>query len=186
MTSQAIWSDTVMVSQIPETGLHREIVADEAVRAELARIGGLREVTEARGVFDLAHVGGERVRVTGRVTARIGQTCVVTLDPMTAEIDEPIDLEFAPPEVAETQAKAASHGSDDDDQPEPPETIANGTIDLGELAAEYLFLGVDPYPRKPGAVFEAPNTPPDPEDHPFAALKALKARSGAGDGEGNS
>jgi hypothetical protein len=35
-------------------------------------------------------------------------------------------------------------------------------------------LGVDPHPRKPGAVFDLPVIPDDPEDHPFAALKALK------------
>ena len=48
-------------------------------------------------------------------------------------------------------------------------------IDLGRLATDALLLGVDPYPRKPGAVFDLPVTADDPEDHPFAALKALKA-----------
>jgi hypothetical protein len=38
-----------------------------------------------------------------------------------------------------------------------------------------LYLAVDPYPRKPGAVFETVVEAADPEDHPFAALKALKA-----------
>jgi hypothetical protein len=45
-----------------------------------------------------------------------------------------------------------------------------------------LYLAVDPYPRKPGAVFEPVVEAADPEDHPFAALKALKAepkKSGA-------
>jgi hypothetical protein len=58
--------------------------------------------------------------------------------------------------------------------PDPPEPIVNGVIDLGRLATDALFLGVDPYPRKPDAVFEVPVVPPDPEDHPFAALKALQ------------
>jgi hypothetical protein len=38
-----------------------------------------------------------------------------------------------------------------------------------------LYLAVDPYPRKPGAVFEPMVEVADPEDHPFAALRALKA-----------
>jgi hypothetical protein len=33
---------------------------------------------------------------------------------------------------------------------------------------------VNPYPRKPDAVFEPVVEVADPEDHPFAALKALK------------
>ena len=36
---------------------------------------------------------------------------------------------------------------------------------------------IDPYPRKPDAVFEPPVVAADPEDHPFAALKALKAEA---------
>ena len=38
----------------------------------------------------------------------------------------------------------------------------------------FLILGIDPYPRKAGAVFEPVNAPPAPEDHPFAGLSALK------------
>jgi len=39
-----------------------------------------------------------------------------------------------------------------------------------------LYLAVDPYPRKPGVVFEPVVEVADPEDHPFAALRALKAK----------
>ena len=42
------------------------------------------------------------------------------------------------------------------------------------MATDALLLGVDPYPRKPGATFEPPAVPADPEDHPFAALKVLR------------
>ena len=42
------------------------------------------------------------------------------------------------------------------------------------IATEFLLLGIDPYPRRPDAVFELPVVAPDPEDHPFAALKALQ------------
>jgi hypothetical protein len=69
-----------------------------------------------------------------------------------------------------------------EDTPDPLEAIENGIIDLGRLATDALYLGVDPYPRKPDAVFEPLVEVPDPEDHPFAALKALKVapkKSGA-------
>ena len=36
---------------------------------------------------------------------------------------------------------------------EPPDEIVNGQIDLGALTAEFLALGLDPYPRKPGVDF---------------------------------
>ena len=47
-------------------------------------------------------------------------------------------------------------------------------IDLGDYVVEHLALEIDPFPRRPGAVFEAPE--PLPETSPFAALKALKPR----------
>ena len=43
----------------------------------------------------------------------------------------------------------------------------------GAVATEFLLLGLDPYPRKPGAVFDAPPAD-DPASRPFAALAALK------------
>ena len=56
---------------------------------------------------------------------------------------------------------------------DPPEALRDGVIDLGAVATEFLLLGIDPYPRKPGAVFDAPPAG-DPASHPFAALAALK------------
>ena len=62
----------------------------------------------------------------------------------------------------------------DEEIPDPPEPIVNGVIDLGRLATDALFLAIDPYPRRLDAVFEPPVVAADPEDHPFAALKALR------------
>ena len=37
---------------------------------------------------------------------------------------------------------------------DPRDPIMNGQIDLGALAAEFLALNLDLYPRKPGVTFE--------------------------------
>ena len=59
---------------------------------------------------------------------------------------------FAPSEQIPELAEPAD--SDDDYQMvEPPEPIENGVIDLGRLAADVIYLAIDPYPRKEGAVF---------------------------------
>ena len=117
------------------------------------------------------------MHVAGRVQARVGQTCVVTLDPIENDIDEAIDLIFAPPEQIPALADLVDEAAESDAEiPDPPEPIVDGIIDLGRLATDALFLAIDPYPRKPDAVFEPPAVPDDPEDHPFAALKALQAR----------
>lgn len=169
------WSVPIAVPQIPDTGLHRDLEADQAARIAMAEAAGLREILSASASFDVARNSGDRFHVTGRVRARIGQTCVVTLDPIENDIDEPIDLMFAPPEQIPVPLglvdEAAEAGSQ---SPDPPEPIENGIIDLGRLATDVLFLAIDPYPRRPDAVFKPVVAAADPEDHPFAALKALK------------
>ncbi|MBR0705047.1 YceD family protein [Bradyrhizobium liaoningense] len=171
------WRAPVIVAHIPDTGLHRELEASAAERQAMAELAGLREVLSAHASFDVVPKSGGRIQVTGQVRARIGQTCVVTLDPIESEIDEEVDLTFAPEAEARRLADLIEEGRDDEEPPEvvdPPEAIINGVIDLGRLATDALFLAIDPYPRKEGAVFEAEVVAPDPEDHPFAALKALQ------------
>jgi uncharacterized metal-binding protein YceD (DUF177 family) len=172
------WSVPVIVAQIPDTGLHREIEADRATRDAMAAVAGLREILSASASLDLTLEKAGRVHVAGRVRARVGQTCVVSLDPIENDIDEAIDLIFAPPEQIRELAELVDEAAESDTEiPDPPEPIVNGVIDLGRLATDALFLGIDPYPRRPDAVFEPMIESPDPEDHPFAALKALQPRA---------
>jgi hypothetical protein len=169
------WSVPVVVAQIPDTGLHRDIEAGPAIREAMAAIADLREIVSASASLDVTPKGGGRFQVAGRVRARIGQTCVVTLDAIENDIDEAIDLIFAPPEqIPELSGLVDEAAESDDDIPDPPEPIEHGIIDLGRVATDALFLGIDPYPRRADAVFEAPVVADDPEDHPFAALKALQ------------
>jgi uncharacterized metal-binding protein YceD (DUF177 family) len=169
------WSVPVAVENIPETGLHIEIEAPAEARAVLAALAGLRELPQLTAVFDLTRQG-EGVHVAGRVGARVGQTCVVTLEPIENRLEEALDLRFAPvaePSATDSEAKGAKAHD------EPPEPLVGGMVDLGAVATEFLLLGIDPYPRKADAQF----TPPAGSDsgaHPFAALAALKKRLGGG------
>jgi Large ribosomal RNA subunit accumulation protein YceD len=177
MKSADPWRVPVVVAQIPDTGLHRAFEASDATRAAMADVAGLREVTSASAAFDLTLKSGGRVHVTGEVRARIGQTCVVTLDPIENEINEEIDLMFAPSEQIRSLSALVDEAaqSEDEEVPDPPEPIIDGVIDLGRLATDALFLAINPYPRRPDATFERPAEIIDPADHPFAALKALQS-----------
>lgn len=175
------WRAFVPVTQIPERGLHRDIEADQAAREAMAEAAGVRELLAAHASFDLTPQSGGRVHVTGRVQAKVGQTCVVTLDPIENDIDEEVDLIFAPPEqIPELAETPDDEGGVAIEMEDPQEPIENGIIDLGRLATDVLYLAIDPYPRKPGAVFEPQVTVADPEDHPFAALKGLQIDGGRG------
>lgn len=168
------WRVPVAVAEIPELGLHREIEAGLIERKSMAEVAGLREIALANAALDLTPMGGGRFHVGGHVRARVGQTCVVTLEPIENEIDEPIDLVFAPPEQIPDLAELVDEANEEVETPDPPEPIVDGIIDLGRLATDALFLAIDPYPRRKDAVFEPPVEPADPDAHPFAALKALQ------------
>lgn len=180
MGKETAWHAPLILAQVPETGLRVTIEADKTARAAMAQAAGLRHVTRASASFDIAPRAGDSFQVTGRVQGSVGQACVVTLEPLENEIDEAVDVSFAPQTVVQSGEAAGkrrgSDGNEEDEVRDPPEPIVKGQIDLGRLAQEFLFLGIDPYPRKDGAAFDVPETPPDPEDHPFAALKELKGK----------
>ncbi len=155
------------------TGLHIEAEAPAEVRAQLVKLANLRDLPHLSAVFDLTRRGGG-VHVAGQVKARVGQTCVVTLEPLENDLDEPIDVLFAPPLDAAAKDDGADHKAGDE---EPPEPLIEGKVDLGAIATEFLLLGIDPYPRKAGAEFAAVKTADD-SARPFAALEALKKRLG--------
>src|SRR4051812_47777290 len=139
------WSVAISVDKIPETGGHYELTADLAAREAVARAAGVRQVEHLDAVFELTRRGADVV-AKGEVRARVGQTCVVTLEPIESDIRESVDLVFAPPSEF-----AVAHQRRD----EPLEQLENGIIDLGAVATEFLMLGLDPYPRKPGVQFAA-------------------------------
>jgi hypothetical protein len=59
------------------------------------------------------------------------------------------------------------------DQPEP---LTNGIVDLGEVAAQFLAISMDPYPRKEGVDIEEFVEEEEAEEkpNPFAKLAGLK------------
>lgn len=84
------------------------------------------------------------IRVTGQVTAAGDQACVASGDPVPFRLAETVALRLAEaPDGGEIELAA------DDLDVEP---LAGDIVDLGEIAAQALALGLDPYPRRPGSV----------------------------------
>jgi hypothetical protein len=165
------WSIPVRLQDVPEEGLKVAAVADAATREYVAKLAGVDAVLRLEARFDVVPRGQAGLAVSGNVVARVRQTCVLTLDPVENNIDEPVAATFANagataiPEAGETIVAA-----DDDD---PPEPLIDNRADLGRLATEFLVLAVDKYPRKPGAEFQ-PTVVGDAGGSPFDALAVLK------------
>ena len=167
------WSVPQKADLIAETGMRRDIAASADICAAVAVLAAVREVSDLKASFELSRAG-EVVHVTGRVTAKVGQNCVVSLEPIETAVDEPIDVLFAP---APAEGSATGDERRRKTEDEPPEPLVDGTIDLGAIATEFLILGIEPYPRKEGVAFAPPDV--DTEiPHPFAALQALKKPPG--------
>ncbi len=76
----APWRVPLVAEMVAATGQRVELVADDAVRAAVAELAGLRDLPRLEAQFDIARRGETGLHVTGLVSATVGQTCVVTLD----------------------------------------------------------------------------------------------------------
>ena len=130
--------------------------------AALATDFGIPAIRDLVGRF---RVGGtlENLTVTGSVEAVVTQICTVSLDAFEAPVRETVDVTFTDGEIP------TGHDAEEIDVPDP---IVNGRVDFGLLTAEFLAMGLDPYPRKPGVTFAEPE--PDADGAPLAGLRALQ------------
>jgi hypothetical protein len=165
----APWQVPVARDDIEETGQHFALAANAEERAAVARMAGLRDLSRLQADFDVTRQGAG-LHVSGRVSATVGQNCVVTLEPLVNEVEEQVDLLFMPPPPSPEDLGDVVHNDEPAEAKwDEPEPLIGGVVDLGAIATEFLILGLDPYPRKPGAIFEPPQER-GPDESPFAAL----------------
>ena len=156
--------------------VRRRWVPDEAVRAAIAGRVGLKALPELEAELEM-RPWMDGCEVTGRFRARVTQVCGVTLEPFDQPADGEIELRLVPagsPNLPDDPAAGEVEISLE--SPDPPEPLEGDAVDLYALVEEHLALEIDPFPRRPDAVFDW--APEDREDSPFAALKALKPPNG--------
>ncbi len=159
-------SRPIEVGRLPRGRAEVTVEADPQECAALARDFGIPAVRDLIGRFVLTGTLS-RLTVTGVIEAVATQVCTVTLEPFESQIREPVDVVFSDAPPPEEPEDGPPEGA-----PEPPDPIVNGRIDLGALTAEFLALGLDPYPRKPGVDFEPVTS--GPEHGPFEVLRRLR------------
>lgn len=170
------------VASVRDAGTAVRVESTAAERDALAADCGLPGIDALDADLRVVREGADGLRVTGAVTARVRQVCVVSLDEFATDLVEPVDVRFAPEaEVATLEAAHAARppGGEDEDTEDLPDPIVNGRIDLGALVAEILVLGLDPYPRKPDVAFAEPAPPEreEPTASPFAVLRGFKGEA---------
>ncbi len=165
------------VEIVPDPGLDIKLCANETECAALAEAYGLVAVQTFEASFHVRKQGRKRYAVSGVLHALVTQTCTVSLEPFETLVSTPVQVDFAPrcePLSESAGRKMTADGAATFTGPQDPaDPIINGQIDLGALAAEFLALNLDLYPRKPGVTFEETTVGGDVSatDSPFAVLR---------------
>jgi uncharacterized metal-binding protein YceD (DUF177 family) len=150
-----------------------ELVASEGERRAVAKRLGLSSLDRLEANATLSR-NGDIVRACGRVQASLGQSCVVTGEPVAAHVDDPFDLMFLPEPEGTGGDEEIELGEGDCDV-----VFHDGAaIDIGGAIADTLALAIDPYPRSAGAeaALKEAGVLSEAEAGPFAALAALKKK----------
>jgi len=146
------------------------MVADEPTREAVARFLGLDAVDRLSARLNIqAWLDG--AEIVGDIEARLTRLCGLTLEPFEVLVEEPLFLRALPASSPHAPAPLTDEVDLDLEAEDPPEVMGMDGVDLGDLVVQTLALALDPFPRKPGAVFEPPQA--RPEDSPFGVLSKL-------------
>jgi uncharacterized metal-binding protein YceD (DUF177 family) len=147
-----------------------QIEASEEERAALARRFGLVAIDRLTANIALTR-NGDRITVSGTMSAKVTQSCVASSEPVEAEVDAPFAIAFSPA-IEGDPAEEIELSEEDCDMV----FYSGAAIDIGEAVAETLSLNLDPWPRASNAedVLRAAGVKAEHEVGPFAALAGLK------------
>jgi uncharacterized metal-binding protein YceD (DUF177 family) len=168
-------------------GAALDIVASDGERSALAKRFGFLALPAFSARVTVDRRPGDQVVVEGRLRGRIVQACVLTLDPVTQDLDETFRIVFKKdlPDERDPESGEAVLSA----QADAPEPLTGNLLDVGEIVAEQLSLAADPYPRRPGAKLEDVLPKPRREGrkghaeqrrHPFAGLAGLRDKGRRG------
>lgn len=186
------WPHKIETDRIGAAPLRVSIQADAGVCRDVARRLRVDSLSNLKADFVLKRAPGTLlIEVKGRVCADVSQSCVVTLAPVHSHVCEDLVAYYSDNDRAisfarakhERQGRVADAELQILDEASDPEPATDGLIDIGELAVQYLSLGINPYPRAEGVdpVLEKAAekaregaAKPASRRNPFAALKDWK------------
>lgn len=157
----------IAVARVPAHGSTERIVATAEECAKLARRLGLPAIHGLKADLVAKPWRGGGLKLTGEIIIDLEQISVISLEHFRQELTFPLTRYFL-----------AEPPQDDDGEARDIDAIVAGHIDLGEVVAETLALELEPYPRKPGETFAAPEDAGEgTQGRAFSGLKALNQRN---------
>lgn len=165
------FSRIIRADQLADHDTEFPLQCDPTECARLAKRFSLQGLERLDARVWARRIGGTpTVRVRVNFTADVIQSCIVTLEPVAAHIDEWFEVEYVPGndlDVPNGDKEVVFDAEEDD----PPEVMQGGAFDIGEAISEHLALSLDNYPRKPGAEFTDHSDEGEMVESPFTILK---------------
>jgi len=168
-----LWSRKVTLAEVSRAPQIIALEADAATRMAIARdldierLDLLAARVTVRPWLDGAEIEGE-------LKAEVTLLCSLSGEPF----EQLITARFAVRAVPEgSDAAPSTDQLEVDIDPEgddPPDVLETDRIDVAAYVVEHLALEIDPFPRKPGAVFEP--VADQAEISPFSVLRNLRGK----------
>jgi hypothetical protein len=165
------------------------LVPGPAERTRIAHWLGIEALDSLKAMIRLSRLSADEYAYRGHFEADVVQACVITLAPVPSHLSGEIGRKFKVlPRPSTRRRKPAIEPppaipaiidlsvADEDS----PELLDSPVLDLAAPLLEELSLGLDPYPKAPGAAFEVPPEPLAPAENPFAVLETLKRAPSVG------
>lgn len=168
------WSHPMRLAELPARKPTRfDITPDSKTRAAIAAWADIEGLEALRLRGELAPMGRNDWRLEAEFTARVVQACVITAEPVSTDLAEPVLRRYLA-DLPEPTGEEVEMPEDDTAEALP------AVVDIAAVALEALELALPLYPRAAGAelgesVHSEPGIAPmtDEDTRPFAGLKAL-------------
>jgi uncharacterized metal-binding protein YceD (DUF177 family) len=159
--------------RLSEMGQERTFTfeADDGARAEIAATLGLVALPAFQATATVRPwLDGAELTASWR--GEVVQTCGVSLEHFETALRGDFTVRVVPQGSPNAPAIDAEIDLDPEAE-DAPDVLETDQLDIGAYLVEHLSLEIDPFPRKPGAVFEPPEA--GGVISPFASLKDLKS-----------
>lgn len=174
MSDEEVWAVPVGLGEFLETPKTLNLIADAQICSQIAQRFNLVAVNSVTARLTLTRWfdGGQ---IDARWTANLTQTCGVSLEDFDIDLQGQFQVRVVPDGSVHAPDPNIVEIAIDLDADDPPDVLSGRTLNLAHYVLEDLSLSINPFPRRPGAVFVAPE--PAEEASPFAVLRQLKPKA---------
>lgn len=177
------FSREIDVGSLSSKGREYTFEATSVERVALAQRFSLLRLDKLVGEFTVIPIKKKHYNLKASFTAHLAQTCGISLEPVEDIVSGAFTIL-----LKQEQTRPDLDGAEIDFTPEDEdiEYLQSDIFDVGEMIAQHMSLGINPYPRSPRAsgdelgqqiLNEEDFHPEAKKKNPFDVLKSLKHKT---------